>query len=138
MWVKVLLKIFGVFGVCSSIVSFGILILINTKYKEEFPEVFAAAGYNIAVSLYVLLLFIASIGIILLKSWGRILAIILLLIKIIESVIKLTNYMIYAIPQMKLIHLLEQSVSIGFFLLVIYFLSRKTTKNQFGHFSSRS
>jgi hypothetical protein len=119
-------KVLGSCGIFISIASLGILIFMNIKYKE-----LLTARYNISFAFYILVVFISSIGIILLKAWARILLIIILSVKIIESIIKSINYAINSSPQMKSLHFLEQFINISIFLLIIYFLSRKSIKSQF-------
>lgn len=120
------LKVFGLCGIIISITSLGILIFMNIKYKTLFTTI-----HNIGFSFYILVVFISSVGIILLKAWARILWIIISSIKIIESLIKSINYAINALPQMKSLHFLGQFINIIIFSLIIYFLSKKSIKSQF-------
>lgn len=120
------LKILGIFGIFATIFSSLLLIYMNIKYKR--PIII----YNIPYIGYILLVFISSIGIILLKAWARILFITILSIKIIESITKIIGYRIKDIyPQMQIIHFFEQFINITIFLLIIYYLSRKSIKNYF-------
>jgi hypothetical protein len=118
------LTILGICGLLISIISLAILIYINIKNKELFT-----VKYNIFSFFYVLSMFVASVGIILLKSWARTLLIILLFIKIVGSIVKLI--ILNNKGQIRPVHFLEQGISIIIILLIIYFLYRKATIDQF-------
>ena len=120
-------KILGILGIFISIISLIIVIRMNLEHQAVFT-----LRYNILAFFYILGLFASSVGIILLKEWARVLMIVILAIKITASMIKFINYVISdSLFQMKLLHLLEQFISIIILSSVVYFLSRKSIRKQF-------
>lgn len=121
------LKVLGLFGVFTSMISVGILLSMNIKYKESFIVI-----YNLFASGYILFLFISSLGIFFLKKWARMLFIIIMSVKIIESMAKLIFYLIKDVSlKMQAIHFFEQIVNIFIFSLLIYYLTKESTKKLF-------
>ena len=121
------IKILGILGIFIAVISSIIVIRINLEYQAS-----VTLRYNIFAFFYILGLFVSSVGIILLKEWARVLAIVILMVKIATGVVKCINYIAsYDSIQMKLFHLFEQSISIIIFLSVVYFLSRKSIREQF-------
>lgn len=118
--------ILGVIGMFISVISLGIFIYMHKTY----PNVYTIRLMSL-IGFYTLLMFIPFCGLIFYKNWARKFLIILFSMRIVESVIKAINYVINDLSQLKLIHFLEQSVNILFFSLLIYFLCRKSIRNQF-------
>jgi len=116
----------GAIGIIISVITLPILVHMNRAY----PEVFTLKR-GVPIALYTLMLLISSCGLILYKEWARKLLIALFLTRIVGSMIKSINYVVNDLSQMKYIHLLEQSVNIIIFSLLIYFLCRKSISNKF-------
>ena len=120
------LKIFGFLMVLFSIILLGSFVYFNMRNKELF-----SIQKNLIISLYILCLFASSIGIILLKEWARVLLIIISTIKLFGSIMSFLNYAVNNVSRLLMFHLFEQSIPIIVFSLIIYYLCKKSTRNQF-------
>lgn len=120
-----ILSFFGFFMAATSLI-----ITVNLILS---PRIQLGFRFYSSAFLYTVGLFVSSIGIFILKNWGRVLMIlILVLTKIIPSLFSFVKYLIARdSSHLRLVHLLENIVVIIISTLVVFFLTRKSIKEEF-------